>query len=1022
MVKKVTLRHRLVLFRYVLSLFGVADITSLRETLKRERETYDSDGRSYYFNALKGFNLRFSEEAFVRYDENIKSYVSHINSRRSEKIFLKYFQYLALLFTEIFLDSFYNRKDEFLKELNDFAAKENKQRKADYPSFTEDDLTKLAYWMATGSGKTLIMHMNHLQFHKYNKAPIDNILLITPNESLSRQHLDELRKSSIPAKIFDGTNAQEDVIQIIEIHKLTEEKKGEGVRVEVSSFEGNNLVFVDEGHKGFSGTAWKSLRDQISQIGFTFEYSATFDEAITGRSDELIEEYCKAVVMDYSYRYFYYDGFGKEFTVLNLKNTEYSKHKELILLTNLLSFYQQMRFYGDSKPKLGGFSFERPLWIFVGNSVVSGNRDKFDTVTLTDVQFIVSFLNKFLDQQEAYVKTLDDIFSNGLNLKGKEDDIHLVNLFKYVKQKRVKAKSLYNDIVKRVFNSPAGGKLELRTISNASGEVGLKVSTSDTYFALVYIGDVASFRKGLEAKKGLEFQDDSFSDAFFPSIDSEDSPINLLMGSKKFIEGWNCYRVSTMGLLNMGRSKGSQIIQLFGRGVRLKGYNNLMKRTQTLVEEQVLDRTNVPDNINLLETLNIFGIKADYVDTFRKQLEDEGISEEEVLHLEIKKNTDFLKKSLMTMKLKEGSQFTDALSLKYLDKVPRIVIDLRPGFESFVSGEEEVTKARIEEQTIPLADYMSYVNWDRLYFDLYDFKQQKGFFNLYVSKEALQDIIQKKNYKVLFDKTFTLESFSDIQLVERLYLRVLQKYATDFYNIHKRKWATDNLRYAILTKDDDNFIKDYTIIIDKKQAKLITDIKKLIQEANEIYKEDRKELPTIVFDRHLYQPLIVKNRNIITTPTGLNEGESKFVKDLRDYFVENKDEDVIKDHEYYIFRNLSKKGVGLFAETNNFYPDFILWVINKKSQKLAFVDPKGLIHGHTGNIDKIRVRNTLADLQKKLNKKNIELTSFIIAGENSTFDKIKGLGGMQTKQEFEDNNVLFQADSDYIEKLITKIL
>lgn len=1022
MVKKVTLRHRLVLFRYVLSLFGVADITSLRETLKRKRGTYDSDGRSYYFNALRGFNLRFNEESFVRYDQNIKSYVSHINSRRSEKIFLKYFQYLALLFTEIFLDSLYNRKDEFLKGLNDFVAKENSERKAEYPSFTEDDLTKMAYWMATGSGKTLIMHMNYLQFHKYNKALIDNILLITPNESLSKQHLDELRKSSIPTKIFDGVNPEKDIIQIIEIHKLTEEKKGEGVRVQVSAFEGNNLVFVDEGHKGFSGTAWKNLRDQISQIGFTFEYSATFDEAITGKSDVLIEEYSKAIIMDYSYRYFYYDGFGKEFTVLNLKNTEYSKHKELILLTNLLSFYQQMRFYGESKAKLGSFSFEKPLWIFVGNSVSSGNRDKFDKETVTDVQFIVSFLNKFLDQHDEYVKTLDDIFNNGLSLKGKEDDIHLCDLFNFVKQKRIKAKSLYSDILKRVFNSPARGKLELRTISNASGEVGLKVSISDTYFALVYIGDVASFRKGLEAKKGLEFQDDSFSDAFFPSIDSEDSPINILMGSKKFIEGWNCYRVSAMGLLNMGRSRGSQIIQLFGRGVRLKGYNNLMKRTKTLVEEQVLDRTSVPENSNLLETLNIFGIKADYVDAFRKQLEEEGISEEEVLHLNIKKNTDFLKKSLVTMKLKEGSQFTDALSLKYLDTIPRIFIDLRPSFESFASGEEEVTKARIEEQIIPLAEYMSYVNWDKLYFDLYDFKQQKGFFNLYISKEALQDVILKKNYKVLFDKTFQLESFLDIQLVERLCLRVLQKYATDFYNIHKRKWATDNLRYTVLTKDDDNFIKDYTIIIDKKEAKLIKDIKKLIREANKIYEADREELPTIVFDRHLYQPLIVKNSDIITIPTGLNEGESKFVKDLRDYFIQNKNEGLIKDHDYYIFRNLSKKGVGLFAETNNFYPDFILWVINKKSQKLAFVDPKGLVHGLAGNVDKIAVRNTLVYLQKKLNKKNTELTSFIIAGENSTFDKIKGLAGMQTKQEFEDNNVLFQADSDYIKKLITKIL
>jgi hypothetical protein len=1021
MVSRVTLRRRLILFRYILSLFGVSDITSLRETLKREKETYDSDGRSYYFNALKGLNLKLDEETFAKYDENIKTYLSHINSHRSENILLKYFQYLSLVFTEIFLDGVFNRKDEFLEEINKFVKKENGEKKTAYAFFEEDDLTKLAYWMATGSGKTLIMHINYLQFHKYNKKPIDNILLITPNESLSRQHYEELRNSNIPAQVFNGMGGGKDVIQIIEIHKLTEEKKGEGVRVEVSSFEGNNLVFVDEGHKGFSGTAWKKLRDKISEIGFTFEYSATFDEAITAKSNELVEEYSKAIIMDYSYRYFYYDGFGKEFTVLNLKNTEYSKHKEMILLANLLSFYQQVKYYKDNKAKLGKFSFKKPLWIFVGNSVSSGKKDKFDSRTLTDLQFVVAFLNKFLSRKDDIIKTLGDMFKNGLSLKGKEGDIHLSDMFGYVKQKKVKPENLYHDILKTVFNSESPGNLELKTITNASGEVGLKVSTSEHYFALIYIGDVSSFKKGLEGGHSFEFLHDSFSSEFFGDIDTDESPINILMGSRRFIEGWNCYRVSTMGLLNMGKSKGSQIIQLFGRGVRLKGYNSLMKRTKTLVEEQIIDSGKVPTNIRLLETLNIFGIKADYVDTFKKQLEEEGISEEEVLYLKIKKNTDFLKKKLMTMKLKEGAKFTDPLRLEHWETVPQVIVDLRPKFESFVSEEGEVTKKQIEAQTIPVLNYLEYVNWDRVYFDLCDYKQQKEFHNLYISKEKPKEIMEKNNYKVLLDRSFELDTFAGIGIVEKLCLAVLQKYMTEYYNIHKRKWATDNLQYEVLKQDDENF-QDYTIILDKKQESLIKDIKKLIKDAAKVYKQDRKELPTIVFDKHLYQPLIIRNKNIITIPTGLNESEEKLVKDLKNYFLSHKTDDMINSYEVYIFRNLSRKGVGLFAETNNFYPDFILWTVKDKAQKIAFIDPKGLLHGPADKTAKIQVRSTLKDLQKKLSMKNIELTSFIIAGENSPFEKVKGMAGLKTKKEFEDNNVLFQTDTDYVTKLIRTIV
>jgi hypothetical protein len=31
--------------------------------------------------------------------------------------------------------------------------------------------------------------------------------------------------------------------------------------------------------------------------------------------------------------------------------------------------------------------------------------------------------------------------------------------------------------------------------------------------------------------------------------------VNLLIGSKKFTEGWSSWRVSTMGLMNVGKGK-----------------------------------------------------------------------------------------------------------------------------------------------------------------------------------------------------------------------------------------------------------------------------------------------------------------------------------------------------------------------------------------------------------------------------------------------------------------------------------
>jgi hypothetical protein len=46
----------------------------------------------------------------------------------------------------------------------------------------------------------------------------------------------------------------------------------------------NNLVLVDEGHRGASGGeegAWMRFRNALCEKGFSFEYSATFGQAVS---------------------------------------------------------------------------------------------------------------------------------------------------------------------------------------------------------------------------------------------------------------------------------------------------------------------------------------------------------------------------------------------------------------------------------------------------------------------------------------------------------------------------------------------------------------------------------------------------------------------------------------------------------------------------------------------------------------------------------------------------------------------
>jgi len=196
-----------------------------------------------------------------------------------------------------------------------------------------EDLNKLAFWMATGGGKTLIMHANILQYRYYVKKnrkhrELNRVILLTPNEGLSQQHLKEFQASGIEAEIFNkegGNLFTGHSVEIIEITKLKDEM-GEKT-VAIGAFEGNNLVLIDEGHRGAASGeegAWMRYRNALCEKGFSFEYSATFAQAVRG-NPRLTSLYSRCIISDYSYRYFYNDGFGKDYQILNLDNDTQSQ-------------------------------------------------------------------------------------------------------------------------------------------------------------------------------------------------------------------------------------------------------------------------------------------------------------------------------------------------------------------------------------------------------------------------------------------------------------------------------------------------------------------------------------------------------------------------------------------------------------------------------------------------------------------------------------------------------------------------
>ena len=117
---------------------------------------------------------------------------------------------------------------------------------------------------------------------------------------------------------------------------------------------------------------------------------------------------------------------------------------------------------------------------------------------------------------------------------------------------------------------------------------------------------------------------------------------------------------------------------------------------------------------------------------------------------------------------------------------------------------------------------------------------------------------------------------------------------------------------------------------------------------------------------------------IKVSPIALDLSEKQFLEDLIKY-VENNKEKLI-DSEIHLLRNQSKKGIGFFTEGNNFYPDFILWLIKGDKQYIKFVDPKGIRNSKGINDPKIQFHKFLKEkIQPQVEKNNIVLDSFIVS-------------------------------------------
>ena len=1062
------LQEALVLFKYILNLFGCKDLAALSGDLKDPAlEGVDDEGCSRMFYALKKYlytDVGISEQELREYDRHIVKYTKEINERRTEKITWKYYQYLALLFTEIYLDRYFTDKMRLLEDINCFLVDEFNFRPETWhemPQFTDDDLNKLAFWCATGSGKTLMLHVNIKQYlyyaEKHHAKKLNRILILTPNEGLSNQHIQELKTSGFYAELFNkqgqgGLFGGKQTVEVIDINKLADTDGDKTVAID--SFEGNNLVLVDEGHRGSGGEVWKGYRNKLTQEGFSFEYSATFGQAIAALSGKdrlaLLEEYGKATLFDYSYRYFYNDGYGKDYRIMNMSSWDDEEKLNMYLTAYLLCLYEQTLSYEGSPLVRNRFLIARPLGIFVGGSV-----NAVRTVNkrqVSDVVQILLFIQDFVDNPDLYCGYIKRLFNPDDGIKNKNGYSLFANSFVLAKtgmrmgEEDKFARDTYNKVIKTLFHSDLpNAKLHLDKQKGGDEEIGLRIGNAE-YFGVINVGDSAKLVALCEAN-GILCETKEFGQlSLFAEINNESSPINILIGSKKFNEGWSSWRVSVMGLMNVGRSEGSEIIQLFGRGVRLKGFEYSLKRSSKL--DSYYNPGPIPKGLRGIETLNIFGVRADYMDAFRKYLEDEGLpaNEENYIQIDIPTVNLLGETKLKVIRLKQGYDFKKSVVVNPLDMMEdtKIKLDWTPRVEAMYSSGTRVRTEVAEYKGTLNEEHLSLLDWNKIFFALQQLKNERGWYNMQLTVDMLHTLMANPSWYelVIQEADMEFQDFGrDVERWENITISLLRAYIDRAYKRSKGKWEAQFMETVYVNDNDPNFFDEYTVEVRQDQEQWIERLKELREQIllgnmKSNFEINSKWIQALRFDRHLYYPLLCltdrddrgkkimvdENTNeplIKISPVPLNIGEKTFVEHIRNYYYEHKD-DVFAGKDVYLLRNESKKGIGFF-EANNFYPDFILWVNEGKRQRVSFIDPKGLRNIRGFEDPKIQLYNLLkSEIEPKLNDPDIILDSFIVS--NTPYEEISFWNPCEDKSVFKKNHIVFQMDNEYIGELFGMIV
>ena len=502
---------------------------------------------------------------------------------------------------------------------------------------------RMGFWMATGSGKTLVMiklaeHLERLK--KGGEIPPHPILILAPGGHplmQIRRAVDEFNRAGgmridlAHLREFRGDSGLHfnDTARVYycDANHFSEEQKEAMVDYRAYENGGKWLVMLDEAHRGRREDAKrKAMYSLMARDGFLFNFSATFTDA-----DDIA-----AAVICHNLPDFVRAGHGKrlhmhdaEFSAFRDANPdldigEAAKKKITLKSLSVLALLKRRVLEVRKKSGLGDSFYHLPLMLTLVNSV-NVDRDRNDLFQF--FQTLRELASGDIDAA-ALKEAANELAREWRDPKGElfagrhHPDPPLCGQENPFKDLTAAA------LREAVFLGKKPGELEYQTGRDGK-EIAFKLKSADAPFGLIRIGDIKNWTKdfleGMEGVKALAEK------PFFSRLD--ESPMTMLMGSRAFFESWDSNRPNIINFINIGgRDARIFVPQSVGRGARIEPLPGRRRRLDRLLPSLPDDERSAAEKVRgettPLETLFLFATNRAAMTAVLKGMNEGNVASE----------------------------------------------------------------------------------------------------------------------------------------------------------------------------------------------------------------------------------------------------------------------------------------------------------------------------------------------------------------------------------------------------------